>query len=168
MQPTSTNTITDGRVVSIHYTLTNDNGEVIDSSQGGTPLDYLHGAGNIVPGLEKGLAGRASGDKLKVDVQPEHGYGVHDPRGIQRVPRASFPADMTIEPGMQFSAEDEKGNVTTIWVARVESDQIVIDLKHPLAGKTLHFEVQIAGVREATREEIAHGHPHGPHGHHHH
>lgn len=167
MSATPSNTITAGKVVSIHYTLTDDDGEVLDSSKGRAPLDYLHGASNIVPGLESGLAGRHVGEAFVVDVKPEEGYGVHDPRGVQRVPRQAFPDDIDLEPGMQFSAEDQRGGQTTIWIVGVESDQIVIDMNHPLAGKTLHFQVSIAGVRDATQEEVSHGHPHGPHGHHH-
>lgn len=157
-----------GKVVSIHYTLKGDDGEVIDSSEGGAPLDYLHGAGNIVPGLESGLEGRNVGEKLDVKVAPQDGYGVHDPRGVQRVPRQAFPADIDLEPGMQFGAEDPEGDSQTIWIVKVEDENVVIDMNHPLAGKTLHFAVAIAGVRDATGEEVAHGHPHGPHGHHHH
>lgn len=168
MAPNTSNTITKDKVVSIHYTLRDDDGQVLDSSDARAPLDYLHGAGNIVVGLESGLNGRSSGEKLKVDVAPEHGYGVHDPRGVQRVPRQAFPDDVDLEPGMQFSAEDPEGGMATIWIVKVESDQVVIDMNHPLAGKTLHFEVSIAGVRDATKEELAHGHPHGEHGHHHH
>lgn len=161
-------TVADGKVVSIHYTLTDDAGETVDSSKGGEPLEYLQGAGNIVAGLEEALAGRNRGDKLKVDVSPEKGYGAHDPRGLQRIPRDAFPEDIDLEPGMQFGAEDPQGNSTTVWIVKVESGQVVIDTNHPMAGKTLHFDVSIEGVRDATREEIAHGHPHGPHGHHHH
>ncbi|MBL8859644.1 MAG: peptidylprolyl isomerase [Planctomycetes bacterium] len=161
-------TISKGKIVSIHYTLRGDDGVVIDSSEGGTPLDYLHGAGNIVPGLEKGLDGHAVGEKLEVKVAPADGYGVHDPRGVQRVPRQAFPEDVDLEPGMQFGAEDPQGDSTTVWIVKVEDEQVVIDMNHPLAGKTLHFAISIAAVRDATKEEVAHGHPHGPHGHHHH
>jgi len=167
MTATPSNTITAGKVVSIHYTLTGDDGEVLDSSQGRAPLDYLHGASNIVAGLESGLTGRRVGEAFMVDVKPEEGYGVHDPRGVQRVPRQAFPDDVDIEPGMQFSAEDQRGGTTTIWIIGIESEQVVIDMNHPLAGKTLHFDVSIAGVREATQEEVSHGHPHGLHGHQH-
>src|SRR5688500_3276594 len=99
----SANTVSTGKVVSIHYTLTDDAGTVLDSSDGRAPLDYLHGAGNIVPGLEEQLTGKTPGTHLKVEVAPEAGYGVHDPRGVQRVPRDSFPDDMELESGMQFS-----------------------------------------------------------------
>ena len=166
IQPKSS--IASGRVVSIHYTLKDDTGEVLDSSGAGPPLDYLHGAGNIVAGLEEGLSGRIVGEDLALRVSPEQGYGVHDPRGIQHVPRSAFPADIDLQPGMQFSAEDEDGDMSTIWIQDVVGDEVTIDLNHPLAGKTLHFDITIAAIRDATREEIAHGHPHGPEGHHHH
>ncbi len=156
-----------GKVVSIHYTLTDDAGVTIDSSQGGAPLAYLHGAGNIVPGLESGIAGRGIGDHFRVDVAPENGYGVRNPKGIDRVPRDAFPPDIELEPGMQFSAENERGDVVTTWIHSVEGDHVTIDLNHPLAGKTLHFQVTVAAIRDATREEMTHGHPHGPGGHHH-
>lgn len=163
----TTQVVADGKVVAIHYTLTDDKGEVLDSSNGRDPLEYLHGAGNIVPGLEEKLSGRAAGERLKVSVEPEMGYGKHDPRGVQRVPRSEFPSDVKIEAGMQFSAENDQGEVAVVWIVGVEAEQVVIDMNHPLAGKTLHFDVTISGVREATREEAQHGHPHGPHGHHH-
>lgn len=167
MSAQPSNTVTAGKVVSIHYTLTDDEGAILDSSKGRAPLDYLHGADNIVAGLEAGLAGHSTGDSFRVDVTPEKGYGPHDPRGVQRVPRESFPDDVDLEPGMQFSAEDERGGVSTIWIVRVESEQVVIDLNHPLAGKTLHFDVTVTGIRDPTREETEHGHPHGIGGHHH-
>jgi FKBP-type peptidyl-prolyl cis-trans isomerase SlyD len=160
--------ITVGKVVSIHYTLRDEAGAVLDSSGGGSPLDYLHGAGNIVPGLEEKLEGHAVGDRFQVRVPPEDGYGVHDPRGVQKVPRASFPSEIELEPGMQFGAEDEGGVRSTIWIQAVDADEVTIDLNHPLAGKQLDFDITVAGIRDATEEELAHGHPHGPHGHHHH
>lgn len=149
-----------GKVVSIHYSLTNDEGEVLDGSMEDRPLVYLHGASNVVPGLERGLAGRSLGDKLEVRVAPEHGYGERNPRGVQCVPRAAFPADIDLESGMQFGAENERGERTTVWIQRVQGDEVTIDQNHPLAGKTLHFEVTIAAIRDATGEEMAHGHPH--------
>lgn len=167
MAATPTNVVADGKVVSIHYTLTDDTGSVLDSSSGREPLDYLHGSGNIVPGLEEKLSGRKSGEKLKVSVEPEMGYGAHDPRGIQRVPRSEFPDDVKIEAGMQFSAENQEGEVAVVWVVSADAQHVTIDMNHPLAGKTLHFDVSIEGIRDATREEVAHGHPHGPNGHHH-
>jgi FKBP-type peptidyl-prolyl cis-trans isomerase SlyD len=168
MSTQSATTIGPGKVVSIHYVLTDDDGVELDSSRGQQPLEYLHGAGNIVVGLESGLVGHKVGDRFKVDVAPEEGYGVHDPEGVQRVARDSFPTEVELEPGMQFMAEEGDGEAMTIWIQALEGDMVVIDMNHPLAGKTLHFDVEVSGMREATAEELEHGHPHGPHGHHHH
>lgn len=160
--------IGDKSVVLIHYTLTDDQGEVVDSSrvEGGQPLAYLHGMGNIVVGLEKALTGKKTGDQMKVVVAPAEGYGEHDPRGVQKVARAQFPTDVEIEVGMMFTAEDDDG-VTQVHVKEVGPDHVVVDLNHPMAGKTLHFDIEIVDVRAATAVELQHGHVHGPGGHHH-
>lgn len=155
-------------VVGIHYTLKNGAGDVLDSSSGADPLLYLHGHDNIVPGLERKLTGKAIGDKLNVTVQPADGYGERDPRGEQRVPREAFPADVTLEQGMQLALRDPSGAVVPLWIARVEPDVVHIDLNHPLAGEVLHFDVEVVSIRAATSEELEHGHPHGPDGHEHH
>ena len=147
-------------VVAFHYTLTNDSGETLDSSDGREPLKYLHGAQNIVPGLEKALAGKKAGDELKVEVQPDDGYGDVNPEMVQKVPRAAFEGVDKIEPGMQFQAQGPAGQVQLITVKEVSGDEVTIDGNHPLAGETLHFEVKIEDVRAATEEEIAHGHAH--------
>jgi FKBP-type peptidyl-prolyl cis-trans isomerase SlyD len=160
-------TIAPDTVVSIHYTLTLDDGELVDSSQGDDALVYLHGHGNIVPGLESQLAGRKVGDVFTAVVAPEDGYGEHDPAGVQTVPRSSFPKEVEVQPGMQFQAENEDGTSAELTVTEVDGDEITIDLNHPLAGQTLHFEVKVAAIRRATAEELTHGHVHGPHGHHH-
>lgn len=165
---TPTKTVADGLVVAIHYTLRDDKGEVLDHSPKDQPLEYLHGAGNIVPGLEKQLAGHTVGDKFEAKVAPAEGYGNFDPRGIERVPRSEFPPNMKLEPGMQFTAESADGQQHLVWVRALEGNVVVIDMNHPLAGKTLHFDVTIAHVRPPTKEEIAHGHTHGAGGHHHH
>jgi FKBP-type peptidyl-prolyl cis-trans isomerase SlyD len=157
------------KVVGLHYTLKNDKGDVLDSSDGGEPLLYLHGHDNIVPGLERKLTGRALGDKLDVVVQPADGYGVRDPRGEQKVPRSAFPKDVKLEKGMQLAMRDPSGKVVPLWIARVEKNEVHVDLNHPLAGEVLHFAVEVVSIRAATKEELSHGHPHGPdgHGHHH-
>jgi len=157
--------VASGKVVSIHYTLTDDEGGVLDSSRGGQPLAYLHGAGNIVPGLERGLVGKQIGATLKVRVAPEDGYGVHDPNGIHRAPRSAFPADAKIEEGMQFAIEDDDGNVLPVWIASVEDGAVTVDFNHPLAGVALNFDVSVESIRDATTEEMSHGHPHAPGGH---
>ena len=154
-------TIIDGAVALIHYTLTNDQGEVLDSSEGGDPLPYLHGARNIVPGLEKELIGMKVGESKNVDVAPEEGYGVVNPAMIQTVARAQFPPEADVEPGVQFLMQGDNGQSMPIWVTKVENGMVTIDANHPLAGQTLHFAVTIAGVREATSCETGCGYPHG-------
>ena len=154
-------TIIDGAVALIHYTLTNDQGEVLDSSDGGDPLPYLHGARNIVPGLEKELIGMRVGESKKVDVAPEEGYGVVNPAMIQTVARAQFPPEADVQPGVQFLMQGDNGQSMPIWVTKVENGMVTIDANHPLAGQTLHFAVTIAGVREATSCETGCGYPHG-------
>ncbi|MDE1964648.1 MAG: peptidylprolyl isomerase [Xanthomonadaceae bacterium] len=158
--------IADQSVVSFHYTLTDDQGTVIDSSAGREPLTYLHGVGQIVPGLEKEMAGRAAGDQFKVDVAPEEGYGVRHAELEQQVPRDAFQGVEDIQPGMQFQGRGPQG-VINVTVTKVEDGVVHIDGNHPLAGRTLHFDVQVTEVREATDEERQHGHAHGPGGHHH-
>ncbi len=146
-------------VVSIQYTLSNDSGEVIDQSQEGEPLVYLHGAAGIIPGLEKELAGKVAGDDFSVTIAPEEAYGDHHPEMIQEVPRASFPADVDIQAGMQFNAESPQGAQTVV-VKQVTADTVTVDGNHPLAGLTLNFKGKIDDVRQATAEELDHGHAH--------
>lgn len=158
--------IADNTVASFHYTLTNDSGEVIDSSQGREPLVYLHGTGQIVPGLEKQMTGRQTGDQFTADVSPEEGYGAHHPELQQEVPREAFQGVEDIQPGMQFQGHGPQG-VINVTVTRVEPDKVYIDGNHPLAGQTLHFAVEVTDVRPASAEELAHGHVHGAGGHQH-
>ncbi len=154
-----------GRVVAMHYTLTDDSGEVLDSSIGGAPLAYLHGYNNIVAGLEKALEGAELGFKAKVTVAPADGYGEKDPKAVFEEPLTSFTPDMKLTPGMQVHAEGEHGP-TTLTVVTLTPTGVVLDANHPLAGKTLHFDVEVVEVRKATREELAHGHVHTGHDHH--
>lgn len=154
------------RVVSLHYTLRDDRGTVIDSSSGRAPMSYLHGKNNIIPGLEKALAGKAAGDKLDVSVPPEQGYGPRDDRLVQIVPRSKFTESGEIVPGMQVRVSGRQGARMAI-VVRVERDFVTVDANHPLAGRVLHFSVEVAEVRKATHEEVSHGHVHGAGGHHH-
>jgi len=156
------------KVVLIHYTLTNDKGEVIDSSSGGEPLAYLHGQGNIIPGLEKALEGKQAGDKLDVKVAPADGYGERDDQLVQQVPRRAFSGVQNVQPGMQFHAQTSGGNTRVVTVTRVAGDMVTVDGNHPLAGENLSFAVEVTEVRDATEEELSHGHVHGPGGHHHH
>ena len=157
--------IADRCVAYFHYTLTNDAGEVLDSSEGREPLPYLHGKGNIVVGLEKELTGKQAGDKLNVTVKPEEGYGLRNPELVQKVPRRAFQGVDKLEPGMQFQAESNHGPVSVV-VTDVTGDMVTVDGNHPLAGETLHFAIEITQVRDASVEEVMHGHVHGPGGHH--
>jgi FKBP-type peptidyl-prolyl cis-trans isomerase SlyD len=154
------------RVVTIHYTLKDDGGAVLDSSAGGEPLAYIQGHGNLVAGLEKALEGQEDGAKLAVDVAPAEGYGIRDEKLIQRVPKRSLQGAGQIKKGMQFQARTEDG-MRLFTVAAIIGDMVTLDGNHPLADQTLHFDVQIVGVREATAEELEHGHVHGAGGHHH-
>ena len=154
------------KVVSIHYTLTNQEGTVLDSSSGSEPLAYLHGFGNIIPGLENALEGKETGEKLSVTVEPEQGYGARDEQLVQAVPRSAFKGVEELAPGMQFQAQGPQGTRLVV-VTQVAQDVVTVDANHPLAGQTLHFEVEVSEVRAATAEEIEHGHVHGPHGHNH-
>ncbi len=153
-------------VVTMHYTLTDDKGKVLDSSSGGDPLVYLHGASNIIPGLEEALTGKKSGDKIKVTVPPEKGYGQRDERMVQRIPKEQFPDPDRLKVGMQFQVNSNQGPMI-LTVIGIEKGEIVVDGNPELAGQTLHFEVEITDVRQATAEELQHGHAHGPGGHHH-
>lgn len=147
-------------VVSIHYTLTGDDGDVIDSSEGGDPLKYLAGAGNIIPGLDNALLGLSAGDKKQVEVSPAEGYGEYSEELIKKLPREMFGGIENIEVGMSFQAQSPEGNVQFVEVAKVEDDGITVDGNHMLAGKTLHFNIAVEEVREASETEIAHGHVH--------
>ena len=155
------------KVVLIHYTLKNDEGAVIDSSSGGQPLAYIHGQGNIIPGLEKALEGKTTGDKVNVKVDPAEGYGVRDDSLVQQVPRRAFGGVSNIQPGMQFHAQTSQGHTRVVTVTGIKGDMVTVDGNHPLAGENLNFDVEITEVRDATEEELAHGHVHGPGGHHH-
>jgi FKBP-type peptidyl-prolyl cis-trans isomerase SlyD len=158
--------ITHDQVVSIHYTLRDDAGEIIDSSPAGEPLAYLHGHGSLVPGLERELAGKSVGDKLQVTLSPADGYGEYDPKLVQQVPRRALKGIATLRVGMRLQAQSDHG-AHAVTVSRIAGDLVTLDGNHPLAGKKLHFEVEVAGVRAATEVELSHGHVHGPGGHHH-
>ena len=152
------------RVVTLNYTLRDEQGTVLDSSTGRAPLAYLHGKGNIIPGLEEALDGKAAGDKLDITVAPDRAYGLRDERLVQIVPRAKFGEVEGLQPGMQVRANGPQG-ARLVTVVRIDPDFVTVDGNHPLAGRTLHFSVEVAEVRKATHEEVSHGHVHGPHGH---
>jgi FKBP-type peptidyl-prolyl cis-trans isomerase SlyD len=153
------------KVVSIHYTLKNNSGTVLDSSIGNQPLNYIQGIGNLIPGMEEGLEGKAKGDKVEIKVSPEKGYGVRDDKMIQKVPRSAF-GGQEVKKGMQFQAGTNNGQ-QVVTVTDVGLDSITVDGNHPLAGVELNFSVEVLEVRDATKEELDHGHVHGPGGHHH-
>lgn len=154
------------KVVSFDYTLTDNDGEVIDSSEGQEPLAYIHGSGFLIPGLENEMEGRKAGDAFKVTVAPEDAYGVRDDSLVKEVERDMFGEVENLEAGMQFQAETEDG-IEVVIITAVGEDTVTVDGNHPLADVTLNFDVQIVDVREATAEELDHGHVHGEGGHHH-
>ena len=158
-------TITRDSVVTIHYTLKDDAGAVIDSSGSDEPLAYLHGRGNIVPGLEKELTGRNTGDRISVRVSPADGYGEYDNGLVQSVPRRTLHGIKDVKPGMRLHAQTAEGP-RAVTVTKVLGDMVTLDGNHPLAGKSLRFDVRIEDVRPATEEELSHGHVHGPGDHH--
>ncbi len=158
--------IADQKVVTLDYTLTNENGDVLDKSEGGQ-FAYLHGASNIIPGLEKALTDKSAGDSLQVNIPAEEGYGARNDEMIQVVDRDMFEPDAQLEIGMQFHAESPDGQPVAITIAAIDGDKITIDGNHPLAGINLNFDINILEVREASAEEIEHGHVHMPGDHHH-
>jgi FKBP-type peptidyl-prolyl cis-trans isomerase SlyD len=159
--------ISQDSVVTFHYTLKDDAGEVIDSSSSGEPLAYLHGHGNIVPGLERELTGKNTGDKLSVKVTPSDGYGEFNKDLIQKVPRRALKGINNLNVGMRLHAQTAQGP-QAVTVTQILGDMVTLDGNHPLAGKNLNFDIEITDVRTATQEELEHGHVHGPGDHHHH
>jgi FKBP-type peptidyl-prolyl cis-trans isomerase SlyD len=154
------------RVAVLDYTLTGDDGQIIDESHDGS-FGYLHGAGNIIPGLERALDGREAGETLRVSIEAVDAYGERDLGRIQRVPRNLFPAGVELAAGMRFEARSREGHGSIVTLAGIDGEDVIIDANHPLAGQRLHFEVTVLSVRSARKEEIAHGHVHGPGGHDH-
>lgn len=154
--------ITKHTVAAIHYTLKDNAGKVIDSSISRDPLHYLHGEGNLIPGMEEGLEGQEKGNKLELKISPEKGYGVRDEKLLQKLPRSSFGPEV-VRLGMQF----QSNNGMVVTVTDVGLSEVTVDANHELAGVELNFSIEVMEVREATTEEITHGHVHGPGGHHH-
>jgi len=152
------------KVVAIDYTLTVQ-GDVVDTTAGGEPLEYLHGHGNIITGLENALAGLSKGDSINVQVEPEDGYGEYDEDGTEVHPRSEFPQE--VEVGSMFVGETEDGDEVMLTVVEVDDENVTVDRNHPLAGEVLSFDVTVRDVRDASPEELDHGHVHGPDGHHH-
>ena len=155
-------TVTDGQVVSMEYTLRVD-GKVVDSSAGGDPLEYLHGVGNIIPGLEREMDGLAIGDSKNVVVAAADGYGETDEEAFMEAPSSEFPKDMPLKPGVEL--EGPEGQPMYARIESVEGETVTLNMNHPLAGKELHFDVKVVSLRDATDEEMDHGHAHGAHHH---
>jgi FKBP-type peptidyl-prolyl cis-trans isomerase SlyD len=154
-------------VVSLNYTLKNGDGQELDTATSEKPFLYLHGYGQIVPGLENALEGLTIGDKKEVTVTPEEGYGQVDAGLRMKVNRSNFPKDADIKQGMQFMGEIAEGQKVVFTVHEVDGDEVKVDGNHPLAGQTLNFSVEVVAIREATEEELSHGHVHGEGGHQH-
>jgi FKBP-type peptidyl-prolyl cis-trans isomerase SlyD len=160
-------TIADGKVVTIHYRLSLDDGTVVSDTAGGEPMAYLHGSENVIPGLEAALAGRSPGDEVNAKIEPADAYGERDPSATEQIPRSAFPGDLELQVGMHLSARHESGAIIPMTVQSIADDAVTVDLNHPLAGQKLHFDVSVVEVRDATEEERSHGHVHGPGGHQH-
>ncbi len=158
--------IEQNKVASIDYTLTNDNGEVLDSSSGREPLAYLHGNGGLIPGLEKELEGKVKGDKLVAIIAPDQAYGVRTEELVQEIPMENFQDASEVKVGAQFQVQNGE-HVHIATVTAIGDKSATVDMNHPLADETLHFDVEVMEVREPTKEELEHGHVHGPGGHHH-
>jgi FKBP-type peptidyl-prolyl cis-trans isomerase SlyD len=152
-------------IVTINYTLTDESGSMIESSEGQEPFSYLHGIGNVIPGLEVSLEGKSAGEAVRVTIPPEDAYGEWDEGKILEIPKDQFSGVDEIKAGMQFSVHSSAGE-QIVTVSKVEGDKVMVDANHPLAGKTLNFDVKVVEVRNATEDEIQHGHAHGPNGHH--
>ena len=157
--------IQDKNIVNIKYTLTDNDKNIIDKSEDGT-FSFLIGAGNIIPGLEKALINKTSGDTFDVSIDPAEAYGEYNDALIHKVPRTQFPPDMEVEAGMQFQGQTPDGQTTVVKVKEVNGDDVMVDNNHPLAGVQLNFAVEITGVREASKTELEHGHVHDSNEHH--
>lgn len=160
--------VAQNRVVQMHYTLTDEDGRTIDTSEGHEPLAYIQGIGNVIPGLEDALEGKAKGDKLQVTIAPEDGYGPRVDEMVQTVAKEGFKSDEgeDLVAGMQVQIETNNGPSIAM-VTKIEGEDVILDLNHPLAGVTLNFDIEVVDVRASTDEEVEHGHVHGPGGHHH-
>jgi FKBP-type peptidyl-prolyl cis-trans isomerase SlyD len=158
--------ISKNKVVNIHYTLSDKEGQVLDSSKNSDPLAYIHGIGALIPGLETELEGKAVGDKLLAVIQPSDAYGEWDTNKQHVVSKQGFKGDEELKVGMRVQVDTGQGHAVAV-VTSIEGEEVTLDLNHPLAGMTLHFDVEVTDVREASQEELDHGHVHGPGGHHH-
>lgn len=159
--------IAQDKVVTIHYQLKNNTGELLESSRDSEPLAYLHGHQNIISGLENALADQGVGAKLDVSVPPEEGYGVRQDVLVESVEKNMFGDEVELEVGMQFHAQSQQGDPYVVTITAIDGDQVEVDGNHPFAGETLNFEVEVMEIRDASEEELSHGHVHGPDGHEH-
>jgi FKBP-type peptidyl-prolyl cis-trans isomerase SlyD len=153
-------TVKKDAVVEMHYTLKNDAGDVIDSSQGKEPMPFIQGHGNIIPGLESALEGMKIGESCDISVKPEEGYGAYHDEGVQDIPMDALQGIDNLEVGMELQSQDEQGNPFIVHIKSINEDSVTVDANHPLAGQILHFSVSIENVREATKDELDHGHVH--------
>lgn len=159
--------VSKGCVVELAYKLKNEKGELLEERDSANPLLYLHGSNQLLTILEKSLEGQIQGFQTTLTVPPKQGYGDFDKTLITEVPLSVFPKELTLQPGMRFDTHGPKGEYIVVEVKEIKGDKVKIDGNHPLAGKTLVFDLKVMSVREATAEELEHGHAHGPHGHHH-
>ena len=158
--------ITKHAVVTVNYTLKNDKGETLDSSEGKEPMTYLHGVGGLIPGLETEMEGKEKSAKFSVTVQPENAYGNYDEKLLKLVSKDGFQGDEEMKVGMQVQLDTEHGPAMAV-VSKIDDTEVTLDLNHPLADAVLSFDIEVIDVREGTEEEISHGHVHGPGGHQH-
>lgn len=156
--------VSKGKVVTFHYSLSNERGDLLDRTSRAEPLSYIHGAGQLLDGIEAALEGASPGDHLEVILPPQQAYGMRKKEWVRIVPRAAFADVEQIEVGMHFQTEGPEGPFL-VTVTKVEEEEVTIDANHPLAGETLHFSIDLLSVREPTPEELACGHAHGPGGH---
>ena len=152
-----------GKAATFHYSLTNDAGDTIDSTHGQQPMGYLHGHSNLMPGLENALTDKEQGEKFKVSLQPEEAFGPHREDQVQQVPKDQFDNPDGLAPGVHLQVTSPQGS-QIVTVVSVTETAVTVDFNHPLAGKTLHFDIEVLEVRDATAEELEHGHLHGPEG----
>jgi FKBP-type peptidyl-prolyl cis-trans isomerase SlyD len=152
--------IGENKVVSIDYKLTDENGTVLDSSEGNGALSYIHGIGQLIPGLEEALEGKEEGEQVQAEVTPDQAYGDYDDSLLFAVPKERMPQDTNLEVGMQFEAQTQQGDKRIVTLSEVGDEEVKLDANHPLAGRTLTFDVTVEGVRDATSEELSHGHVH--------
>ncbi len=154
-------------VVTLDFTLKDDSGSILDTTEGDQPLVYIHGSNNLIPGLERELEGKSSGDSFEITIPPTEGYGERDEKKVISVSKDMFPSDQPVSAGTSYESEDNEGNPITIKVVEVNDKEVKVDANHPLAGVNLHFAVAVKDIRDATSDELAHGHVHGPGGHEH-